>query len=63
MKRQLCARHGIPHYWIVDPDARAIDAYVLAAAAYQLEARLEGPAPRALPPFPDLLLDPVAIWV
>jgi hypothetical protein len=26
------------------------------------DAKLEGTEPRALPPFPELLLDPSAIW-
>lgn len=63
VKLQLYARHGVPCYWIVDPDARLIEAHVLAGAAYRLAATLEGGAPRALPPFGDLLLDPAAIWV
>jgi Uma2 family endonuclease len=56
VKRQLYARHGIPYYWIVDPDARRIEAYGLAEGAYQAaEAGL-------FPPFPGLRLDPAAIW-
>jgi len=39
-KLQLYARYGIPHYWIVDPEARSIDAFVLAGGAYQAAARL-----------------------
>jgi Uma2 family endonuclease len=61
-KPGLYARHDVPWYWIVDPDPRTIEAYRLEAGAYRLEARLEGPEPRALPPFPDLALDPAAIW-
>jgi Uma2 family endonuclease len=61
-KLGLYARHDVPWYWIVDPDPRTIEAYRLEAGAYRLEARLEGPEPRALPPFPDLALDPAAIW-
>ena len=52
----------VPWYWIVDPDARTIDVYRLQGDAYGLEARLDGPDPRALPPFPNLPLDPAAIW-
>ena len=29
-KLDLYARHGVPHYWIVDPDAQAVEAYPLA---------------------------------
>src|SRR5215470_5149469 len=28
-KLQLYARHGMPNYWIIDPAARSIEAYVL----------------------------------
>jgi len=61
-KMLLYAKHGVECYWIVDGDAQTIDAYRLEAEGYRLDARLEGPTPRALPPFPDLLLDPAAIW-
>jgi Uma2 family endonuclease len=62
-KAQLYARHEVPSYWIVDPRSRTIDAYTLLAGAYRLAARLEGSEPAALPPFPDLPLDPAAIWL
>jgi Uma2 family endonuclease len=56
VKRQLYARHGVPYYWIVDPDARRIEAYVLTEGAYQ-------PAEAGLfPPLAGLHLDPAAIW-
>ena len=62
MKFQLYARHGVPYYWIVDPDARTIETHVLARGEYQLAARLEGGEPAALAPFPDLVLDPATLW-
>jgi Uma2 family endonuclease len=61
-KMALYAKHGVTFYWIVDPVAGTIDAHRLDVGAYRLEARLEGPEPRALPPFPDLRLDPATIW-
>lgn len=61
-KRQLYARHGVPYYWIVDPEARAIEAYSLAEREYQLVARSSGQQPVALPPFPDLSLVPESLW-
>jgi Uma2 family endonuclease len=61
-KMALYAAHDVPWYWIVDPDARTIEAYRLAGIGYRLEGVLEGPPSRALPPFLDLLLDPAAVW-
>jgi Uma2 family endonuclease len=31
---------GLPHYWIVDPRDRVLDAYELVDGAYELRARL-----------------------
>ncbi|HAM54316.1 MAG: hypothetical protein A2X51_04745 [Candidatus Rokubacteria bacterium GWC2_70_24] len=61
-KMQLYARHAVPHYWIVDPEARAIEAYGLAGQAYAVAARLAGQAAGTLPPFPDLAIAPAALW-
>jgi Uma2 family endonuclease len=61
-KLALYAAHDVTWYWIVDPDARTIEAYRLEAGAYRLDAKLESDQPRALPPFPDLSLDPAAVW-
>ena len=62
VKFQLYARHGVPYYWIVDPASRTIDAFVLREGVYQLAARLTGTGPAVLPPFPDLPIDPAAVW-
>ena len=62
LKMTLYAKHVVDWYWIVDGDALTIDAYRLEDAGYRPDAQLEGTAPRALPPFPDLPLDPAAIW-
>jgi len=62
VKRQLSARYGVPHYWLVDPDPGVIETYRLVGAIYEPGPRLEGAAPAALPPFPDLLLEPAAVW-
>jgi Uma2 family endonuclease len=57
VKARLYAGHGVPWYWIVDPDARALEAFHLRDGAYQRAGRLEAAAPGALPPFPDLVID------
>src|ERR1700675_2209303 len=35
-KMKLYAEHGVPYYWIVDPETRSIDAFALAGAEYAL---------------------------
>jgi hypothetical protein len=52
VKLQLSAKYGVPHYWIVDPDARIIETYRLAGPSYEPGPGLDGPTPVALPPFP-----------
>ena len=61
-KLQLYGRHGVSYYWVVDPEARAIDAYRLGAGGYQLTGRLQGTDRAALPPFEDLALAPASVW-
>ena len=61
-KRQLYARYGVPYYWIVDPEARTIEVYILAEGGYQLGARVAGSEAVSLPPFPDLAFVPAALW-
>jgi Uma2 family endonuclease len=60
-KMRLYAEHGVPYYWIVDPEARSIEAFALAGAAYTPAGRVTS-EPAALPPFSDLTLDPASIW-
>ena len=60
-KMRLYAEHGVPYYWIVDPEARSIEAFALAGAEYARAGRLTS-EPAALPPFSDLTVDPASIW-
>jgi Uma2 family endonuclease len=62
VKGQLYARHGVPYYWIADAVSRTIQAFELSDGAYRPVGTLEEGRPVALPPFPDLVLDPAAIW-
>ena len=61
-KRQLYARYGVPFYWIVDPDARSVEAQALGPQGYAQAGRLAGEERAALPPLGDLVLDAAALW-
>jgi Uma2 family endonuclease len=61
-KRQLYAQHGIPYYWIVDPEAGTIEAHGLAEGRYALLARVSGGSTVSLQPFPDLAFAPDSLW-
>jgi Uma2 family endonuclease len=57
----LYAEHGVPYYWIVDPESRSIEAYALAGAEYARAGQVTS-KPASLPPFSDLTVDPAALW-
>lgn len=61
-KRQLYARHGVPYYWIVDSEARTIEAYRLSGNSYTLATQASGSQPASLPPFLELALVPASLW-
>jgi Uma2 family endonuclease len=61
-KFQLYARYSVPCYWIVDTDARALEAYELGVDGYRLVDRVQGETPVSLPPLPDLALVPDELW-
>ena len=61
-KMQLYARHGIPWYWVVDPDSRTTEVYGLEGSGYELAARVAGDEPLSASPFPDLIISPQALW-
>ena len=60
-KMKLYAEHGVPYYWIVDPENRSVEACALTGATYALTGRVIG-EPGARPPFSDLPIDPTSIW-
>ncbi|HYB72774.1 MAG TPA: Uma2 family endonuclease, partial [Candidatus Sulfotelmatobacter sp.] len=62
-KKAVYARHGVAHYWLVDPDARTLEMYVLSGASYALAAEFAGSAAAASPLFPGLSIALAQLWV
>ena len=56
------ARFGVPHYWIVDPEARRIDVYELDGAAYRLTAEATGAQVLRSSLFPELEIALADVW-
>lgn len=61
-KHQLYARHGVPYFWLVDPEGRMVEAFVLGPQGYSLAVRASGTEPLNPPPFPDIGLIPASLW-
>ena len=61
-KHQLYARHAVPFFWLVDPEGRTVEAFVLGPQGYSLALRASGTEPVSPPPFPDLALIPAPLW-
>ena len=61
-KRQLYARHGVPYLWLVDPDARAVEALALVGDRYVLVGSATGTHAVDMPPFTGLGLVAEALW-
>ncbi len=53
-KAQIYARHNVPAYWIVDPEQKAVEIYLLEVDGYRLAATLQGETPMFAPPFKEL---------
>lgn len=61
-KAQLYARYEGPHYWLVDPDERSLEAYELAEGSYRLAASFTGDAPFSPSLFPGLTIELRRLW-
>ena len=61
-KRHLYARYRVPFYWMVDAEARTVEALALGPEGYAQAGRVAGEERAALPPLGDLVLDAGALW-
>jgi Uma2 family endonuclease len=55
---QLLARHGVREYWLVDPEAVAIEVYSLKGNAFMLGGAATGPEHVQSALLPRLTLSP-----
>lgn len=61
-KRAAYAAHGVEHLWLIDPDARTLEAFRLVSGAWTLTAALADAADARVPPF-DAIAFPLAdLW-
>lgn len=61
-KTRLYARYGVPFLWLVDPDARTIETFMLREDRYALGPAVTGAESVDLPPFTGLGLAPDTLW-
>lgn len=50
-KRHLYARHGVPYYWLVDPEARLLEAFSLDGGQWKLIGAYDETAHARIAPF------------
>ena len=62
LKAARYAALGVPHYWIVDLEARVIECYRRIGTKYEPIARAQAPAALQHPDWPDLAIDTATIW-
>lgn len=62
VKARRYAALGVPHYWVVDPDARRLECYRAGSGAYDPVCSGEGPARVEHPDWRDLVIDLAALW-
>jgi Uma2 family endonuclease len=55
-KRRLYAENGVPHYWIVDPAARTLEALTLEAGRWVDAGSFDETATARIPPFESVEL-------
>ncbi len=61
-KRVAYAREGVAYLWLVDPDARSLEAFTLRGTEWVLMDKLFDDAPVSLPPFEAISFNLGDLW-
>lgn len=61
-KRDIYAREGVPHLWLVDPNAHSLEAFALRAGGWVSLGKVEGNDPVSLPPFEAVSFRLSTLW-
>ncbi len=61
-KRDIYALQGVAHLWLVDPDARTLEAFALDAGRWVLLASVADEGSVSLPPFDAVAFELAALW-
>ena len=61
-KRAVYAREGVAYLWLVDPDARSLEAFMLRGTEWVLIDKLFDDAPVSLPPFEAISFNLGELW-
>lgn len=63
-KRRLYSLQGVPHLWLIDPNAKVLEAFELIGTAWQLLGTWsESDTVRGLAPFPELMINLADWWL
>lgn len=62
VKRDLYARHGVSCLWLVDPDARTLEAFARTEQGWLLLGAVQGDDPVRLAPFEAIAFELGALW-
>ena len=61
-KLNMYTRHGLAHYWILDPEQETLEAFELEGSTYRLVEALSGKASFEPRLFPGLTIDLAEVW-
>ncbi|MBA3777317.1 MAG: Uma2 family endonuclease [Betaproteobacteria bacterium] len=62
-KLGLYAHHGVAYAWLIDPDARTLEAFTLVEGRWRRDGALKDDAPVSVPPFAAISFSLGALWV